>query len=195
MLVKATSQNLSLRFRNALSQPLPPEERELVMWRLIVGHPWYQVQLKHISKLVVRCQPASILSEDVQQEAVLLLARSLKRDADLQFDPKQPDKMFSRWMRKIILHDCRQAVRRLRRGLEPLPLPDDDLPDDGAALQELHLDLKCSLQILLPPERFIIDQYLLGGSLEETADQLAVSVATVRRRFQRAIAILQQYLD
>lgn len=192
--MEATSQNLSHHFRTALSQPLPTGHLDRVIWRLIVGHPWYQDQLKRIAQHLARYQSGLVFSEDIEQEAILLLARSLKRSPDLKFKPCQPDEQFSRWMRRIIFRDCRQALRRLCRGQEMESLTDQPMPEDAQFLQGLRLDVRSGLELLPPKERFIIEQYLLGQSFDETASQLKVSPATVCRRYQRALYFLQQFL-
>lgn len=192
---EATSSHLSQRFRETLSEEFPSDQRGLIVWRLIVGHPWYQDQLRRVARRLTRGQSSAILSEDVEHEAILYLARSLKRSPNLRFNPHQTDEQFSRWMRRIILRDCQQALRRLRRGRDMESLTDQPSEDQASCLEELRSDLSSSLELLPSPERFIVEQYLLGQPFEETAEQLAVSITTVHRRFRRGLSLLQQLID
>lgn len=167
----------------------------LPLWKQIVLDPWYRSQLKICSLRVSRHKRGVIASEDIQQEAMLLLARSLTRRPHLGFTPHQKLEFFSRWMKTIIVHDCRQAARRLRRGPETIPLDETDEPHDFFDRLDRRIDLDSCLRTLPPEERFIVQQYRLGHSLEETADWLSISVATAHRRFQRGLALLKRQIN
>jgi RNA polymerase sigma factor (sigma-70 family) len=192
---EATSSHLAQRFREILSQEPLRDRCGLILWRLIVGHPWYQAQLRRIARRLTHDPSCVILSEDIEHEALLYLARTLKRSPDLRFDPNQPEEQFSHWMRRIILRDCQQALRRLLRNRDTESLTDQPAPEQTSVLDELRIDLQSGLALLPFPERFIVEQYLLGHSFDETATQLEVSLTTVRRRFRRGLSILQQVLD
>lgn len=162
--------------------------------RMIVEHPWYRTQLKLVVLRLARRHLGRIFSEDIEPEAILFLARSLRHSPDFQFNPFQPDEKFSPWMRKIILRDCRQVLRRLRRGREMESLTDQPYQENALSIQGFYIDLKAGLELLPRQERFVIEQYLSGQSLDESADQLNVSMATIRRRVRRALSMLQQSL-
>lgn len=190
MQLVASPENLHHHFLQAVSQTKPSQEASNV-WRIIVGHPWYQAQLTKISRRVTRGRSRFICAEYVQQEAMLILARSLKAHPHLKFDWNESSEQFSRWMRRIIFRDCLQALRRIKRGRQDVSLTKMHVLElcHQTDVDSLLLE---SLDCLDSEERFIIDQYVLGHTLKETAELLDVSISTVHRRLQSAIASLRK---
>lgn len=193
MQLVASSENLYQHFLLAVSQTQPSQQASLRIWRMIVGHPWYQAQLTKISRRLTRNRWRSIFPEDVQHEAILLLARSLKRNPHLGFDTNQPAEQFSHWMRRIIFRDCLQAIRSLKRGQQDVALTEEH-GSECYCQTESNSILLWTLDCLDPKERFIVDRYVLGYTLKETAELLNVSISTVHRRLHSAIWSLRQEL-
>ena len=85
-------------------------------WQLVVLDPWYQDQLARFAcKLLGHQQPQRQWLEEVQQEAMTLLARKFQSAPDLHVDPQRAERQFGAWMRTIIYRTCQEALRRLRR--------------------------------------------------------------------------------
>ena len=99
----------------------------------------------------------------------------------------------SRVMRHLLV-DRARARRAVKRGLGEIPLPLDDaawLADDGAeAVAELDEALQ-RLEAIDERRARILEQRYFGGlTLEETAEALDVSLATVKRELRSARAWL-----
>ena len=194
MSLETTPQNLFQFFQEALSQVHSAHQLGPRMWRLIVEHPWYQAQLKRISHRVVRGSSGVVSTEDIQQEAILLLARSCQRRPDLRIRADQTPEQFSRCMRTIILHDCRQALRRLRRGPDEVPLDEICLAVETRVPIDMAIDLDERLDKLSGKQQWVVRQYLHGRSLAEISEILGVGTTTVHRTLQSAIHSLRPFL-
>ncbi|QDU73719.1 hypothetical protein Pan97_07180 [Bremerella volcania] len=147
------------------------------VWHLLISHPWYQITLQTQAQNVLRKQRLPInWHEDVQQDAMLLLARSLRHRADLRVDLDQVHECFAGWMARIIARDCQEAVRQMRRQFmreqsmpDIVPLEMDRLPLDA------KIDISLKIQQLNDPERTILTLWSEGFSVTDIANRLALS--------------------
>lgn len=192
---EATSKNLLYHFHHTLnSSETITNNLGQQMWRLVVAHPWYQLQLKSISRWVAHGQTGNFSIEDLQQEAILLLARTFQRHPDLRFDSNQTPAHFARWMRKIIRRDCLQALRKLRRTSRETGLNETCWMMETPFPPEWMVSLKEGLDLLPRQEQYVVQHFLLGHSLRETAEILGIGSTTAHRYFQSAISLLRQSL-
>ena len=166
-------------------------------WRVLVAHPWYRRELRLTACRVARRVglPASAAA-DLEQEAVLLLARQLRRTPMLKFDPRRPEAAFPAWLGRIIERHCREAARatrRCRRGevaltFEPVCLAEPGPPPPGP------WELSAAIAELPGPDRRVIESARHGRTLRETADRTGLSYGQTKRAYHRGIAALRQRL-
>ncbi len=101
-------------------------------------------------------------------------------------------------MRQILVQRAR-ARRAAKRGGQPerVTLDDSLLPDAGPSIDVLALDEALTRLLTLDPEqsRIVELRYFGGLTIEETAEIVGVSPATVKRQWTMARAWLKQALD
>jgi hypothetical protein len=87
------------------------------VWHLLSQHPWFRENLTSSAKSVLRRSgcPAE-WRQDIEQQAMVLLAWRLRKMPCLGIDPVQAERHFPGWMGTIINHNCRDALRKLSRG-------------------------------------------------------------------------------
>ncbi|MEO1172734.1 MAG: RNA polymerase sigma factor, partial [Myxococcota bacterium] len=131
-------------------------------------------------------------AEEVAQDTLAAAFRALPRLRD-------PDR-FAPWLRGICIKKCRSRIRSLtvrrRFGVvdhAPLDLTRyasaDASPD---VIAELRLLARC-VDRLTTEERIVLMLVRVEGlTLPETADQIGLSLATVKRRLSRAAARLEK---
>jgi RNA polymerase sigma factor (TIGR02999 family) len=108
--------------------------------------------------------------------------------------------MASRVMRRLLVDHAR-ARKADKRGNDPLPLEFDEalcLSDENAALLADLNDALERLEAVDSRASHVLEQHYFGGlTLEETAEALGVSLATVKRdlRFARALLTAELSAD
>lgn len=180
------------------SSDLPPD-RELVA-RALSGERWamsllYRRHVRAVTERVTRLLSRSAEAEDVVQDAFVSAFRDLPRLAD----PAR----FGSWLMRIAVHQAHRRFRR-RRLLAKLGL---DRGDDDARLEQIadpalgpHQRLELArldqaLATLPVDERLAwMLRHVEGCELSEVAEQCDCSLATVKRRLQRAEGRLQTLL-
>ena len=102
-------------------------------------------------------------------------------------------------MRRILVDHARQRRAQKRGGPEAVRVDLDDLPDfavePGLDLERLDETLNALAAIAPDKARLVELRYFAGLSIEETADVLAVSPATVKRHWVFARAWLFRELS
>ena len=164
------------------------------VWRLFIGHPWYQTELRRAAVRTLR--PARLhlqWIDDVIQDAMLLLARDLRRSADLHVDRAAAKDHFAGWLATIILRHCQQAARSMRRAQrragfqQPavLAAASRNFPAD------LILDLALAIRKLPAESRRALVLRLGGYRLSEMSRRLHRSQTAVYRALARGLSKLR----
>lgn len=102
---------------------------------------------------------------------------------------REPD-FFETWMMRILINNCKQALRKRKR-----EIPIETLPEE-AAEQFDALPLKDAI-LRLPPElkEVVILRFLSDYTLKETAETLAIPQGTVVTRQRKALQLLRLELE
>lgn len=181
------------RFLAAVADSPDHSEGRLVLWRLIIEHPWYRAELASAARLAVgRVGRPSAWREDVEQEAMLLLAKKLRRTPGLGLDPRRARDSFGGWLGRVIRNDCRMAVRRLRRLDRGGPLPEDLPARCRRAERERRIDLSLAIEELPDTLRTVLLLSLKGFPLTEIAERLGLSYWQVWRAYRAGAGQLRQ---
>lgn len=185
-------EDLKERFLEAIEQGWHWEQ----MWNLFLKHPWYQTILLAHARRILRQQQLPISwHEDVQQDAILLLARSLRRRADLGIDMQQVHQHFAGWMATIIARDCQEAIRQMRRHyVREQTLPDTDPLGLGQLPLDVKIDVSVAIQKLPDPERTVLTLWSEGLSVADIAQRLGLSYHRTHYLWRRATRQLRAVL-
>jgi RNA polymerase sigma factor (sigma-70 family) len=155
------------------------------IWRMIIGHPWFQQELHDCTGFEVRgSNLPDDLADDVEQEVILLLAGKLSRRRDLGMDVELAEETFPAFMGTIIRNGCRQVARQLRRQFvrtRSLLSPHRVL--DHSTEIESFADLNLEIDELDDPQRTIVLLSLKGMTLKEIAEQIRMSYKRVCREY------------
>lgn len=165
-------------------------------WRQVVNHPSYCDQLQGIaSDLVRKYRLPKDWQGDIEQEAILILHRSIQRRATLGFDRGKCNGRELAWLRVVIRSHCLQAVRRLRsrqRRYRTLDLQAWQLP--ARCAPDLQHALWSAIETLPPAAQRLTRAYLEGGTVQAAADALGLSWSTARRALKRYLRLLKRSL-
>ena len=164
------------------------------VWRLFVEHAWYQQLLDQCVSMVMtrRSAPPGWL-DDVKQDAILLLARDLRRTTDLNVDHDRVEAHFEPWMRTITMRHCQQALRGMRRKAEWTA-------DEAAAglfggddrrHQAARIDVQAALDRLRQPDRTVLSLLAEGWSGKEIAAELGITYPKMNYSLRRGIRRLR----
>ena len=140
------------------------EQAAWEIWELCGG------RLLRLARALTR---SPITAEDAVQEAFLRAWRNIGR-----YDPRRP---FEPWINTIVVRECRRAAAREARKA-PVQAAGEDHP--GGALFEAIESLPQKIK------EAVALHYLIGYSIEETAQALAVPQGTVKSRLHRARQLL-----
>lgn len=122
------------------------------------------------------------LAADAVQDAFLRVYRNIGR-----FDPAKP---FEPWFYRILLNECRRALRWRKRLVPVESMPEQTAPqDDHRALYEAIGTLELTLR-----EPLVL-RYLMGYQDREAAEILGVSLTTAKGRVKRAREKLRVFLE
>jgi RNA polymerase sigma-70 factor (ECF subfamily) len=126
----------------------------------------------------------SAIAEDIAQDAFLSALAALDR-----FDPRRP---FAPWARRIAVNRAIDELRRRERAGGALPESEpwaDDLGDD-------QRELLAALRQLRPERQLpILLHHLLGYSIDEVAELLAIPSGTAASRIGRGIGELRTTME
>jgi RNA polymerase sigma-70 factor (ECF subfamily) len=169
--------------------PVPDGDAALV-GALRGGHPgaadvFVQRYVDHVKRVVIRVMNVDAEIEDIIHDVFLDALRSIDR-------LKEPDALKT-WVTSIAVFKARRVLRqRRRRNWLRLAAPEEldrIVPASGAG-SELAEAMHCTYVVLneLPTDERIAFalRYIEGMELVELAEACRTSVATVRRRLQRA---------
>lgn len=183
-------QRLARKHRNA--------NRSRKNWREILqmfyDDPWFQRCLEKQAQSVIRKHRLQVGDrEDIKQEAILLFARCLARDATLGYDIQQGD--YGGFLATVILRCCQNGRRQFRNRLALLPRFDPALRgyDDGTRFDR-ELDVRELMRRLSEPNRSILDLTMDGLSPAEIAHYQKQPKRTISRRLKQAIDRLKRWL-
>lgn len=189
----ASWQELKDRFLQLLDSQTPAVDWRLV-WRLLVEHPWYQSQLDYCATWVLRSGKAPHQwLDDLRQDAILLLARTLRQRPDLGIDRCRANDKFAPWLRTIIVRDCREALRRMRRlHRRETALPQQPPTVDRRQQLDVQIDLSMAIDALANPDRTLVSMYLHGYSVKEIARRLQRNYGSTNYELRRVMAGFQE---
>jgi RNA polymerase sigma-70 factor (ECF subfamily) len=174
----------------AVVRHLPvPEGDDALVSALRGGRPgaadaFFQRYVDHVKRVVIRVMNADAEIEDIIHDVFLDALRSIDR-------LKEPDAL-KMWVTSIAVFKARRVLRsRRRRSWLRLAAPEEldrIVPSSGGT--ELAEAMRCTYLVLneLPSDERIAFalRYIEGMELVELAEACRTSVATVRRRLQRA---------
>lgn len=167
-----------------------------VLWRLFLEDPSYQHQL-HASaqSLLRRHRSRTCLLADIKQEAVLLLARKLRRAPDC-FRTVGSKACFAPSICRTISQHCLEAFRQSRRhrGNDDIP---EEVSDEVDYLQphiDRRIDISQALDQLEDPARTILMLFSHGLDLRQISQQLKLGYWTTRRHWQHGLAEMARLL-
>ncbi|WP_430453471.1 sigma-70 family RNA polymerase sigma factor [Rhodopirellula europaea] len=153
----------------------------LEVWNIFVSSDLYRNQLSTCAEIsLMETGAPKSWADDVAHDAMLLLARQLRKRSDLGYQFDRPPKQFASWFRTILFHQCHEAIRSFRRrhGRDsPLEL---DPISERSQLIEQRLDIRMAVDRLDEPMRTILMLGYGGLSLREIADRLQLTYDQVR---------------
>ena len=123
-------------------------------------------------------------AEDVAQDAILRALAQLD-----QYDPRRP---FGTWLRRIVVNQALNAIRRDRR-LVPI---DDAAPVPARELEGWEPGLLAAVRGLPADRRAVVAlRYGMDLSPAEIADAMSLPIGTVHSRLARGLADLRARLE
>lgn len=166
------------------------------IWRLVIEHPWYQQELRTIAKRVLRSRGAPLeWHEDIEHDAMLLLARKLRKSPDLGVDRTLAQEHFAGWLATITANDCLDALRRFRRHSgRSLELPEYFVADESRAAEQVLAELSLALDQLDELRRTVLLLYAKGRMLREIAADLGLDYSKTRRLYHSGLERLRALL-
>lgn len=165
------------------------------LWSCLIGHPWYRAALAVQGARVARC-PRSLQhhAADLQQEAVLLLARDLQQSWNLQTELTGGGPQLSGLLIRITVRHLLQARRRLVREVgRQQPLTEEVPISPATSVSEARRAVSRWIPLLPAEQRAALALTLNGLTQAEIAERLAVHQSTVSRRLSGAIANLRAH--
>lgn len=127
------------------------------------------------------------LVDDVVQNTLLKVVESEKQLRD-------PAKL-EPWVRRIARNQCNDALRaRAKQGSSPLPVETEVRRVEQALVE--GLDIRRTLQALKSPrEQVVLELWLRGYSVKQTAEEIGMSTKTVQRDRQRIKSVFKSLED
>jgi RNA polymerase sigma-70 factor (ECF subfamily) len=103
---------------------------------------------------------------------------------------------FDAWLNRVLLNQCRDALRRRKRSREvQLDVSDHTSPDHAEASTETTAVLRAFDRIGLADRHLLVLHHLHGMPLTEIAAQLGVPVGTTKSRLWSARQALERALE
>lgn len=180
----------------ALLDRLPDADVWQEIWRLFVTHSWFQSKLEMCANIALRSSGLSPQwVDDVMQEVIVKLADKLHRVPDLRLDRGRAAGQFGGWLYTILLRDCQQAIRTLRRlHCRTVQLYDAYIVNDRTPRVDAQLDFEDALRRLDDPELTVIVLYGQGYAVREIAEALGFSSSKTYRTLNRGMSRLEKRL-
>ena len=125
--------------------------------------------------------------EDAVQESLFTVSRKL-------MDLRQLE-CFASWLFRIVKRECNRAKRAMRM-LMQVPITEDIVGPNYPAASGLSRDVARALESLPPHYReIILLRDLEGHTIEELAQQLALTTQATKARLHRARSLAREYLQ
>lgn len=158
---------------------------------------WLEEVFRRYRQRLLGCAHRMVAPEEVEdavQEIAERILRGLPRF--------RGESSLSTWVYSVARHTCLDVRRRRRRpsaepsDVEPATDQVEDLPDDAFGISVLACRTALALQRLTPAQRDVVLLRLGEGlSTKETAEQLGVTVDSVKARLRRARVLLRDLLS
>jgi RNA polymerase sigma factor (sigma-70 family) len=185
-------ENLRVEFLDAVRNP----NRSRDVWQIFANSEFYREQLSTCAKIsLMETGAPKSWADDIVQEAMVLLARQLRKRSDLGYQLDRPTKQFASWIRTILFRQCHEAIRSYRRkhGRDlPLNLASVSQPPE---VIEQKLDLRAALNSLDELPRTVMFMSYNDLSLREIADCLQITYDKVRNARKQGRATLRLRLQ
>jgi RNA polymerase sigma factor (sigma-70 family) len=125
--------------------------------------------------------------EDAVQESLFTISRKL-------MDLRQLE-CFASWLFRIVKRECNR-YKRAKRMLMQVPITEDIIGPNYPESKGLQRDVAQALESLpLHYREIILLRDLEGHTIEELADQLALTRQAAKARLHRARALAREYLE
>jgi RNA polymerase sigma factor (sigma-70 family) len=164
------------------------------VWVLFIEHPWFQAELgRAVRRVLWRVGEYERWADDIEQEALLLLARKLTRKASLGVNRATAARQFFGWLARIIHRACGDTARSMRRRERHAAVSKawiDAVAPTGTSIDDL-LDLAQMIERLPGKCRSVVTLHLRGRTLGEIGRALSVSRSHAHRGFRDAIVNLR----
>jgi DNA-directed RNA polymerase specialized sigma24 family protein len=188
-----SSENLRKRYLAALQIGAPWFD----VWRLLLEDEWFRAELKRHAEYVIKAHGEPLeWVEDVQHEAMLLLAAKLRARTDLGLDASGLADHLGNNISLIARDDCQDARRRLHRlfGTNVEPLPGDDQASAIGVSPIQEMALRTAIDDLPAPLATLFRLRLMGYNIGEIASHLHLTYKQAYRGFRRGLQLLHKDL-
>ena len=166
------------------------------IWQLFANNEWYLGQLSACAaKAVAENGAPSAWIDDVIHDAILLLARQLRRSVSLGYEADRPHEQFGGWLRTILFRNCHEAIRTMRRRHGRDVSLDTDLDASRPIQIEQQIDIRMAIDDLSEPARTILLLDKNGLSLREISNRLDLTYWQVQHARQKGLASLRSLLQ
>ena len=131
--------------------------------------------------------------EDIQQEALYLLANALKENPSLGYDRGRGD--FSRFLGTVIFNSCKQSYRGLyqRERFDRLTDFNFNGAYDTRQLDDERMDLAVALASIDEPQVTVLELFADGFSVREISEQMKYSRRSTYRLLNSGLDELREF--
>ncbi len=186
--------NDAVQLANQHLEAIRQNKTWIEIWDLIYRHPWFQSRLAAcVAKTIRKNQLPSDWKEDIQQEAVFLFAREIKKNLDLGYDPAKGNYPTLVWT--ILRRCCIKGVRQFKRMLTNKQIhPSLELVPESTFDADELFDFRDKIEQLPEPGRTIVLAVCHGETIDMIASRLGQSPRTVYRHLERSKNLLRTML-
>jgi RNA polymerase sigma factor (sigma-70 family) len=177
---------------------LNPDPNWAGTWRTLLEDEAFRQELRIRARQTLHAHRAPrFWLEDVEQEAVVVLAEWLHASPTLNADPVRLHATFAAWLGVIVRNACRWAYHRIR----DLHFQEDTWRHeyDLAYSDEDDLDRRIDVSLLLPRldphTRAVLRLFDQGRPVTEIAESLAMPYQHAYRRLQRGLSQLRGFME
>lgn len=188
--------NLAGRFAALVAGPPESWPPWLEIWNTLAEDEWLRKELRQQALAALRrFELPRDLRGDVEHDALLVLARRLRRSPDLRADRTRIEEGFGAWMGTILRHACRKVARlEARRQRQQSELRLYTLLADPHDVLESRMDLSVAMRRIDEPTRSVLSFYQQQYSLREIAESLSMPYARVQRELRKGLRQLRRML-
>ena len=184
------------RFLALIGPTSEPAPLWLDVWQLLLEDDWCRSELRRHAQSVLRV-PASRRDQldDLEQDAIIVLAQSLKQTPDLHADRSRLADSFPAWLGTILLNCCRMALRVAYEDEQTSPLTDEPVdPSPPPDMDEARLALVKLIDELEEPQHSVLLLASEGYSRRQIAELLGRPYDQVRKSWKRGVEQLKRRL-